>query len=82
MKNEILKTLWMLRFQKMKKNEEEAAWKYQEILDRCLMDFRDEKLIVENLRQLVREERMHEKLAEELIQIVYQNHPECGILAP
>ncbi len=82
MKNEFLKTLWMLRFQKMKKNEEEAAWKYQEILDQCLMDFKDEKLIVDNLRQLVREERMHEKLADELIQIVYQNHPECGILAP
>ncbi len=82
MKNEFLKTLWMLRFQKMKKNEEEAAWKYQEILDQCLMDFTDEKLIVGNLRQLVREERMHEKLAEELIQIVYQNHPEFGILAP
>ena len=82
MKNEFLKTLWMLRFQKMKKNEEEAAWKYQEILDRCLMDFRDEKLIAENLRLLVREERLHEKLAEELIQIVYQNHPESSILFP
>ncbi len=82
MKNEFLKTLWMLRFQKMKKNEEEAAWKYQEILDQCLTDFKDEKLIVDNLRQLVREERAHERLAEELIQIVYQNHPECGILSP
>ncbi len=78
MRNEFLKTLWMLRFQKIKKNEEEAAWKYQEILDQCLMDFKDEKNIVDNLRQLVREERMHEKLAEELIQIVYQNHPEYG----
>lgn len=70
----------MLRFQKIKKNEEEAAWQYQEILDQCLTDLPGEKNILDSLRQLVKEERMHEKLAEELIQIVYQNHPEYGIL--
>ena len=82
MKTQFLKTLWMLRFQKMKKNEEEAAWKYQEILDRFLTDAAKEDSAVEPLRQLVQEERMHARLAEELIRIVYQNHPECEILTP
>ncbi|MBI3307078.1 MAG: hypothetical protein HYZ84_04665 [Candidatus Omnitrophica bacterium] len=81
MKNEFLKTLWMMRFQKMRKNEEEAAWKYAEILKQCLEDSGNEKLIIDSLHQLIQEERMHEKLAEELIQIVYRNHPEDGILS-
>ncbi len=80
-RNEFLKTLWTLRFQKMKRAEERAAWKYQEILDLCLLEFPDEKLILEHLKQLVREERMHEKLAEELTAIVYRSHPECGMLS-
>ena len=82
MKNEFLKTLWMLRFQKMKKNEEAAAWKYQEILDQFLVETEKRDGVIDLLRQLIREERMHEKLAEELIQIVYENHPECSFLSP
>ena len=77
MKNEYLKTLWALRFQKMKKNEEEAAWKYQEVLDVCLIDLKEDS-VIQSLHQLVREERMHARLAEDLIQIVHRNHPECG----
>ena len=80
MQTEFLKTLWLLRFEKVKQNEEAAAWKYQEILDQCLTDFGKEEEIVPLLAQLVREERGHEKLAEELIRIVHQNHPECGVL--
>ena len=80
MKNEYLKTLWMLRFQKMKQNEEEAAWKYQEVFDRSLIDFGKDDEISNLLVQLVREERMHAKLAEELIQICQHNHPEFNAL--
>ncbi len=82
MQNEYLKTLWTLRFEKMRKNEEEAAWKYQEALDRCLLEFGAQDLTVPLLGQLVREERIHEKLAEELIHICHRNHPECGVLFP
>ena len=82
MKIEYLKTLWMLRFEKVKKNEGEAAWKYQEILDQCLADLGKDDEIVSLLGQLVREERAHEKLAEELIKIVHQNHTEYGMLLP
>ena len=82
MKPEFLKTLWLLRFQKMKKGEEDAAWKYQEILDQCLVDFGKDDPVVASLRQLVQEERMHERLAEELIRMVCQNHPECGSFSP
>ena len=78
MKNEYLKTLWTLRFEKIKKNEEDAAWKYQEMLDQCLLDFGEGDESVALLRQLVREERAHAKLAEELIRICHQNHPEFG----
>ena len=82
MKTEYLKTLWMLRFEKVRKNEEEAAWKYQEILDQCLVHFSGEKEILEYLRELVSEERVHAKMAEELIRICHQNHPECRALLP
>ena len=82
MKIEYLKTLWILRFEKIKKSEEEAAWKYQEILDQCLTDLGKEDGVVPLLGRLVHEERMHEKLAEELIKIIHQNHPECGVLLP
>lgn len=79
MKIEFLKTLWMLRFEKMKENEEGAAWKYQEILDECLTAFGQNDPVIEPLRQLVHDERMHAKLAEELAKICRQNHPEFGV---
>ncbi len=82
MRIEYLKTLWMLRFETIKKNEEEAAWTYQGILDQCLINSGKEDLIVPLLQQLVQEERMHERLAEELIKIVHQNHTEIGVLFP
>ena len=78
MKNEFLKTLWMLRFEKVKQNEDTAAWTYQEILDECLMAFGEEDQAIPSLRRLVRDERMHAKLAEELIRICRMNHPEYG----
>lgn len=80
MKNEYLKTLWMLRFEKIKRTEEEAAWNYQEILDCCLADFGPEDEAVVSLGQLVRDERMHAQLGEELIHICRQTHPECEAL--
>ncbi len=78
MENEFLKNLWQLRFEKMKKNEEEAAWAYQEVLDLCLVLFGGAHPVIEKLQTLVKEERMHEKLAEELIEIGRMTHPECG----
>ncbi len=80
MENEFLKTLWLLRFEKMRKNEEEAAWKYQEIFNLCLLKFGKDDPTLPLLGQLVREERMHEKLAEELLTIGHRNHPECGVV--
>lgn len=82
MKTEYLKTLWALRFEKIRKNEEEAAWKYQEMFDLCLLDFGKDDLTLPLLGQLVQEERAHEKLAEELIRICHQNHTEYGVISP
>ncbi len=80
MKTEFLKTLWTLRFEKMRKNEESAAWNYQEILNQCLdyFDHGDEVIVL--LTQLVREERKHEKIAERLIEICRKNHPEVTVV--
>ena len=81
MRNEYLKTLWMLRFEKMKQNEDQAAWSYQEAVDECLESFGSEHECVLLLRNLVKEERMHAKLAEELIKICQRNHPEFNPLS-
>lgn len=72
----------MLRFEKMKQCEEQSAWNYQEILDECLTEFDKDDEIVMLLGQLVREERIHEELAEELIKMCRHNHPEYGVFAP
>ena len=77
---EDLKTLWLLRFEKIKNAEEAAAWGYQEILDRCLVCFGDKDESVELLTQLVNDERLHEKLGAELIQICRFTHTEYGLL--
>lgn len=70
MNHEFLKTLWQLRFEKMKRTEESSAWNYQELLDQCLVEWGAESKPVKILSTLVREERAHEKLAEKLIDIL------------
>ena len=82
MQTEYLKTLLALRFEKLRETEEQAAWDYQEILDRFLKEADKEEEIIELLSQLVREERMHEKMAADLIKTVHKNHPEHGTLFP
>lgn len=82
MRNEFLKTLWLLRFEKIKKGEDEAAWRYQEILDKCLIELGADHEIIRLLSQIIREERIHAKHAEELVRICRRNHPECGELTP
>ena len=80
MRDDFLKTLWLLRFDKIKKMEEEAAWGYQEVLDRCLSLFGKNDDVIKHLEKLVQEERQHAKLGDELIQICRQNHTEWGLL--
>lgn len=76
MQSEYLRTLWGLRFEKMKKTEADAAWSYQDILEECLEFVEKDHEIIKLLHQLVMEERMHEKLADELITIWRQSHEE------
>lgn len=82
MRNQYLKTLWMLRFIKIKNNEEEAAWKYQQLLDEAILELGLSTEVIEYLTQLVREERAHSKMADELISICLANHPEFEALGP
>lgn len=70
MDREFLKTLWALRFEKMRKTEEASAWNYQELLDQCLVEWGCDSKPVQILTTLVREERAHEKLAEKLTDIL------------
>ncbi len=76
MKNEFLKTLWMLRFRKLKRTEEDAAWAYQEVLDRFLSNGIPEEEVIVLLKKLVQEERSHAQMADELIRICQRTHPE------
>ena len=80
MQIDYLKTLWLLRFEKIKKAENEAAWAYQEVLDDCLLDLAPDDPVIEALKTLVREERMHAGLADELIRICRKTHPEADFL--
>ena len=70
MNREFLKTLWGLRFEKMRKTEASSAWVYQELLDQCLVAWGPDSQPAQTLATLVREERAHEKLAEKLIDIL------------
>ncbi len=63
----------------MKESEEKAAWAYQDILDQCLLGLSAQDEVVGFLRELVREERDHTKLTEELLKICHRNHPEIGV---
>ena len=53
----------------MRKSEEAAAWKFQEMLDQCLMSLDRNDPVIPLLSQLVREERAHERMAEELLHL-------------
>lgn len=75
---EYLKTLWVLRFKKMRIAEGDSAWKYQELLDECLPLLGTEHEIIHLLQQLIQEERRHEKLALELLQMARAAHPEIS----
>lgn len=70
MDREFLETLWELRFEKMKKNEADAAWKYQGLLNECVEAWGSDNRAAIILSTLVREERAHEKLVEYLIDIL------------
>lgn len=70
MNHEFLKTLWELRFEKIKKNEADAAWKYQGLLNDCADAWGRDCPAAVILSTLVREERAHEKLADKLIDIL------------
>jgi len=68
--HEFLKTLWQLRFEKMKKTEASSAWNYQELLNQVLVEWGPQSKPAEILATLVREERAHERLADKLLDIL------------
>ena len=82
MKDEYLKTLWMLRFEKVKRGEDHAVETYHEIMERCAEAFGEEDLAVSILGRLVTEEKAHAMLAEKMMQICFQTHPEFEAIKP
>ena len=79
MQSEYLKQLWTLRFEKIRQNEEEAAANYQKILDQICVTDHDDAEIVALLEKLVREEKIHARLAQELIRICLEHYPELEV---
>lgn len=76
MRTPYLKALWQLRFEKTNAAEKEAVKEYQEILDDCLTALGPEDPVVETLKRLVKEEREHEELSCELLDVCQRTHPE------
>jgi len=81
MKTEYLKTLWTLRFEKIKKCETEASEAYEQLAARSAVILGADHPAVQMLRQLVQEENVHARLAESLIRICHETHPECENLS-
>ena len=78
---EYLKSLWTLRFEKMKSLESNSAWTYQEMLDECLSDSETDTKVVGILQMLIKEEKQHTRIAEELLHICRENYPQVGSLS-
>lgn len=78
---EYLKSLWTLRFEKMKTLESDSAWNYQELLDECLSETEPDLKIVQVLQMLIKEEKQHAKIAEELLRVCRENYPQVQSLS-
>jgi len=70
MQRKLFKELWILRFQKMLRLEEESALAYQEFLDECKEKHKNKKEIQQQLKTLITDEKRHARLVQELLKIV------------
>ncbi len=79
MKMEFLKTLWTLRFEKIRDTEDDAAWRYQKLMDQVSLLLGAQHATVKVLKRLVQEELHHGQIARELVEICKKNHPDIEV---
>ncbi len=80
MRPDFLKTLWMLRFEKIRDAEEEAAFKYQQLMDSIILLLGKDHETVKLLKRMVKDELNHGVIARELIEICDRNQPEIKVV--
>ena len=68
MQRKLYKELWSLRFRKMLMLEEQSMTDYQSLLEEC-QNGCDDSSVAPHLRQLIRDEKKHVSLVQELINI-------------
>ena len=70
MQRKLFKELWIMRFEKMLRLEEESMVTYESYLDECKEKHKDEKEVREHLKTLITDEKKHARLVRELLKIV------------
>jgi rubrerythrin len=76
MQRELFRQLWVMRFEKMLRLEEEALEAYEAVLDECHKNYGDEKEVQAHLKSLITDEKKHARLVQELIKIVKRQEHE------
>ena len=69
MNRELYKELWSIRFTKMLELEKKSVVDYEALLDECRRNCKDHA-IEPHLERLIRDEKKHTALVEELINIL------------
>jgi rubrerythrin len=70
MQRKLFKKLWILRFQKMLRLEEESIEAYEAVLGESKGRLKDDEEIREHLKTLIQDEKKHARLVRELLKIV------------
>ena len=70
MQRKLFRELWVLRFEKMLRLEEEGIVTYESFLDECRKNHKSEKEVQEQLKTLITDEKKHARLVRELLKIV------------
>ena len=70
MQRKLFKELWIMRFAKMLRLEEEGIQAYESLLDECQKKHKNEKEVHQDLKTLITDEKKHAKLVQELLKIV------------
>lgn len=69
MERRFYRELWSLRFNKMLKLEKKSVVTYRDLLEECQKRFKDHS-IISHLERLIRDEKRHARLVQELIKIL------------
>ena len=72
MQRTLFKELWVLRFEKMLRLEEEGIVTYESFLDECRKNHKSEKEVQEQLKTLITDEKKHARLVCEVYQSLWR----------